>query len=131
MTTGLFDLESTEKRKTGVFLGTTLTNIVGSIEKFLKQFTFVGNNFIKERILSNSKFGYGRNMATKFDKEFWGEENCNNRLLPNLSWTELVDANVNFLNKDTLCETTGLIMTNAKYQKLKNTYEICAKRYFK
>ena len=126
-----FDLESTEKRNTGVFLGTTLKNIVESTEKFLKQFTFVGNNFLKERLLSNSKFGYGRNMANKFDEGFWGEENCNNRLLPKLSWTELVDANANFLNKDILCETTGLIMTNEKYQKLKNTYEICAKRYFK
>ena len=68
--------------------GPLLGNIIKSFKLFQDKFTFTGKNFLKTKILGNTNFGYGRNMANKFTHEFFGNEilEQHENLIERLTW---------------------------------------------
>jgi hypothetical protein len=66
------NIEQIYRIDTENIVGSTLKNIVFSFKKFCVNFVSINQNFRKICIFENDSFGFGRNMQTKFDSEFFG-----------------------------------------------------------
>ena len=109
--------------------GPLLRNIIKSFKLFQDKFTFTRKNFLKTKILGNTNFGYGRNMANKFTHEFFGNKILvqHKNLIERLTWGDLTKENSDFETKMGVIGKTGLVLNQLQYSNLKNGYEILQK----
>jgi hypothetical protein len=111
-------------------LGTVLSNITKSYDKFKEKYAQVENNYLKVPIYCNNAFGYGRGIGNRLDENFFETDNNTQRrdLVMKITWSDL-SAGGNFLSKHDVETHVGLTLTNNKYGSLKNAYQCAVNKY--
>ena len=91
-----FNLEYIYRIQEPSDIGSTLTGILSCFRKFYSCFTKMHHNFKKVCIFENDFFGYGRNLQSKFDGEFFGQEIMANQgeKIKQLKWNDIVNDNL-------------------------------------
>jgi hypothetical protein len=109
-----------------------LNNIVESYSHFKAKYTQLDNNFMVTPIFCNNAFGYGRGLVNKLDDVFFecqGNGALRNALL-GITWKDL-SANGVFLSREEILIHHGISLTRAKYNIMKQVYQISVRKYYK
>jgi hypothetical protein len=105
--------------------GAALQNIIVSYSLFCDAFFKYGNNFLKDKIFDNKRYGTGRARVSTFNHEFFGQQTVNlhhNRLI-NLKWENLLLGN-QFVPFNEFEFVSGFPIRRELYNKLK--YAFCS-----
>ena len=110
--------------------GIAVGNIIESFRGFTTKFAETSNNFYLEKIFKNDKYGYGREMASKFDEIFFGDMLVNDYSpeLLELTWQKLT-VNHEFVRYDDFDLFSGFPLDNRRYSILRNTFNNLKRRF--
>ena len=99
--------------------GVAIQNIIRSYQKFVDCFYKYGNNFLKDKIFENIRYGTGRNQSTTFDVNFFGQ------IIPEaalqMTWSQLL-LNGNFCDYASFQFITGLTVRREQYTQIKKLF---------